>query len=88
MAMAPRTAPDDPDAMVKRASISALWFFSFFCMSELAWSLAGSPRVLGVILGTAAAVFVAIDPLHLFFAAGPARMRRPAAAGGPQAVGQ
>ena len=34
-------------------------------MHELAWSLTGSPRILGVAFGAAAAAFVLIDPLHM-----------------------
>jgi hypothetical protein len=50
---------------MKRAVIATLWFLSAFCMHELAWSLAGSPRILGLAFGAAAAAFVLIDPLHM-----------------------
>ena len=50
---------------MKRAVIAGLWFFAAFCMHELAWSIAGSPRVLGLAFGAAAAAFVLIDPLHM-----------------------
>jgi hypothetical protein len=51
--------------MVRRLTVSALWFVAFFCMHELAWSLFGSPRVLGLAVGGIAAAFVWVDPLHL-----------------------
>ena len=50
---------------MKRAVIATLWFLAAFCMHELAWSLTGSPRILGVAFGAAAAAFVLIDPLHM-----------------------
>jgi hypothetical protein len=50
---------------MKRAVTAGLWFFAAFCVHELAWSIAGSPRVLGLVFGAAAAAFVLIDPLHL-----------------------
>jgi hypothetical protein len=50
---------------MKRVAIASLWFIAAFCMHELAWSLVGSPRLLGVALGAAAAAFVLVDPLHL-----------------------
>jgi len=49
--------------MLRRTGISALWFVSIFCLHELAWSVAGSPRLLGVVLGALAAAFVWFDPL-------------------------
>lgn len=51
--------------MIRRATISALWFAAFFCLHELAWSLFGSPRLLGVAIGGLAAAFVWLDPLYL-----------------------
>jgi hypothetical protein len=54
--------------MLRRTAISALWFFSILCMHELAWSLFGSPRVLGIILGGLAAAFVWFDPIAQFHA--------------------
>ena len=50
---------------MRRISIAALWFFAFFCAHELAWSFFGSPRLLGVAIGAAAAAFVLIDPLRI-----------------------
>ena len=50
---------------MRRISIAALWFFAFFCVHELAWSLFGSPRLLGVAVGAAAAAFILIDPIRL-----------------------
>jgi hypothetical protein len=50
---------------MRRILIAALWFFAFFCVHELAWSLFGSPRLLGVAVGAAAAAFILIDPVRL-----------------------
>lgn len=50
---------------MRRISIAALWFFAFFCAHELAWSVFGSPRLLGIAVGAAAAAFVLIDPLRI-----------------------
>jgi hypothetical protein len=50
-----------------------LWFVSIFVAHELAWSIAGSPRPLGVILGLVAATIVWIDPLKQFHPRSPVR---------------
>jgi hypothetical protein len=52
--------------MLQRLAIASLWFVAFLCMHEIAWSLFGSPRALGVVLGGTAACFVYFDPKHLF----------------------
>jgi hypothetical protein len=51
--------------MSRRLTICAVWFVAFFCLHELAWSLVGSPRVLGLAIGGLAAAFMWVDPLHL-----------------------
>jgi hypothetical protein len=48
--------------MIRRTAISALWFVSILCAHEVAWSVAGSPRPLGFVLGAIVAVFVWFDP--------------------------
>jgi hypothetical protein len=53
-------------ADMQRIAISLLWFAAFLCMHEIAWSLMGSPRELGVVLGLLAAAFVYFDPKHMF----------------------
>jgi hypothetical protein len=58
--------------MVNRFAISSLWFVSFLCVHELVWSLSGSPRLLGIVLGGSAAAFFWFDPFHLFRVASPA----------------
>ena len=63
---------------MRRISIAALWFFAFFCVHELAWSLFGSPRLLGVAIGAGAALFVLIDPLRIVRAARPTAPAVPA----------
>lgn len=50
---------------MKRAVIASLWFIAAFCMHDLAWSIVGSPRILGLALGAVAAAFVLIDPLRM-----------------------
>jgi hypothetical protein len=60
---------------MKRAVIASLWFFAAFCLHELAWSIAGSPRLLGLAFGAAAAAFVLIDPLRML--AGAAAAQKP-----------
>ena len=52
--------------MLRRTTVATLWFVSIFVAHELAWSIAGSPRPLGVILGLIAATIVWIDPLKQF----------------------
>jgi uncharacterized membrane protein AbrB (regulator of aidB expression) len=52
--------------MLRRTTVASLWFVSIFVAHELAWSIAGSPRPLGLILGLIAATIVWIDPLRVF----------------------
>jgi hypothetical protein len=52
--------------MLRRTVVATLWFVSIFVAHELAWSIAGSPRQLGLILGVIAAAFIWIDPLRQF----------------------
>ena len=55
--------------MVRRITISALWFLAFFCLHELAWSVFGSPRMLGVAIGALAAAYVWLYPTGVFWGA-------------------
>ena len=50
---------------MQRAVISILWFLAFLCLHELVWSIAGSPRMLGLAFGSAAAAFVLMDPVGM-----------------------
>jgi hypothetical protein len=50
---------------MRRLGIATLWFVAFLLFHELAWSVFGSPRVLGLAIGIAAAAFVIIDPLGI-----------------------
>jgi hypothetical protein len=59
--------------MLRRLTICALWFVAFFCLHELAWSVFGSPRMLGLVVGGLGAAFVWFDPLHLTRPASTAR---------------
>jgi len=47
-------------------AISTLWFASFLCLHEIVWSVFGSPRILGIVIGCAAAAFFYFDPARLF----------------------
>ena len=52
--------------MFRRIVVSILWFLSISMASEVVWSVAATPRVLGPILGIAAAAFMFADPLRVF----------------------
>jgi len=73
---------------MKRAVVASLWFFAAFCMHELAWSIAGSPRVLGLAFGAAAAAFVLIDPQHMLAGASSVVARPARHVGRAQSVGR
>lgn len=60
--------------MFHRMAISALWFISFLCLHELAWSVFGSPRILGLVIACMAAGLYYFDPFHLFRAAPPVEL--------------
>lgn len=73
---------------MRRAIIAGLWFVAAFCMHELAWSIAGSPRVLGLVLGVAAAAFVLIDPIQMLARTATVEPKHGAQRGRPQVVGR
>ncbi|HEX5014208.1 MAG TPA: hypothetical protein VFV72_08620 [Candidatus Limnocylindrales bacterium] len=50
---------------MRRALTASMWFVAFLCVHELAWSLFGSPRILGLAFGAAGAAFVLMDPVGL-----------------------
>lgn len=52
--------------MFHRMAIASLWFASFLCLHEIAWSVFGSPRILGIIIGGVAAAFFYFDLARLF----------------------
>jgi hypothetical protein len=59
--------------MFQRLTITFLWFVAFFCLHEIAWSVFGSPRLLGIVAGALAAAFFFFDPKRVFVSqAGPA----------------
>jgi hypothetical protein len=72
---------------MKRAIIASLWFFAAFCVHELAWSIAGSPRLLGLAFGAAAAAFVLIDPLSMLAGSSAVASRRASQIGSAQPFG-
>ena len=53
--------------MPKRALAAFLWFASIWFAYEVIWSLTGVPRVLGPLMGAAAAIVVTIDPTGWFW---------------------
>ena len=53
--------------MQKRLIAAPLWAIAVLVTYELAWSLVGVPRDLGPVLALAAAAFVGLDPLGLFW---------------------
>ena len=53
--------------MPKRALAAFLWFASIWFAYEVVWSLTGLPRVLGPIMGAAAAIVVTVDPTGWFW---------------------
>lgn len=73
---------------MKRAAIAGLWFFAALCINELAWSIAGSPRLLGLALGAAAAAFVLIDPIQMLARTATVRPKHGASRGRPELVGR
>lgn len=48
-----------------------MWFVSILCLHELAWSVAGSPRPLGFVLGALAAAIIWFDPIGQLHPAAP-----------------
>ena len=61
--------------MKKRALATGLWFFAgWYAGNAIAYAL-GVSELLGPIVGTAAAVLVATDPRHLFWAPSEVRTR-------------
>ena len=52
--------------MLRRSAISMLWFVAAVAVHELFWSLTGSPRPLGLVIGVMAALFAWIDPFRQF----------------------
>jgi hypothetical protein len=53
--------------MAKRMAAAFLWYAMVWVGYEVAWSLTGIPRTIGPILAASVAMFVTIDPLHLFW---------------------
>lgn len=64
--MWPSDLEADALGMLRRMAIAALWFVSIFCLHELAWSLFGSPRMLGIVAGGLAAAVIFFDPFRVF----------------------
>jgi hypothetical protein len=59
--------------MFYRVAIAALWFVAFLSLHELAWSMFGSPRHLGIVAGAVGAALFYFDPARLFTVAPPKR---------------
>ena len=50
--------------LVKRILSAPMWFVSTLMLYELVIYVTGGPHQLGPILGSTAAILVAVDPLH------------------------
>lgn len=62
--IAQRTDPSDPAAMTKkRVAAAILWIYSCWVVGGLAEFFIGTPALLGLAVGIAAAVFFGLDPL-------------------------
>jgi hypothetical protein len=59
-------ARDDP-GMLKRVAAASLWFLVTWVGYEIAWSVAGVPRMIGPVLAAGIAMIVAVDPLRIFW---------------------
>ncbi|HEV8404184.1 MAG TPA: hypothetical protein VGQ31_14235 [Candidatus Limnocylindrales bacterium] len=55
--------------MVKRVAASVLWFLAVGWGMDYLTVIVGAPSVIGLAVSGAVAVFVGIDPLHLFWPA-------------------
>jgi hypothetical protein len=53
--------------MAKRMVAAFLWYAMVWVGYEIAWSIAGIPRIIGPILAASVAMFVTVDPLHRFW---------------------
>lgn len=53
--------------MLKRIAAALLWYAMVWIGYEVAWSVAGLPRLLGPVLAASVAMVVVVDPLHLFW---------------------
>jgi len=62
--------------MPKRALAAFLWFASIWFAYEVIWSLTGVPRVLGPIMGAAAALVVTVEPTGWFWSRASTRVSR------------
>ena len=71
--MADRCDEHDDPVMVKRSVVALLWFVAVWCMYDLVAYFAGTPRLLGPVIGAALASFVGVDPLSLFWPGGSIR---------------
>lgn len=58
--------------MFKRSVIGALWFISIWFATDLVGYFAGTPRLIGPLVGLLAAAFFAIDPFGVVYARRPA----------------
>lgn len=52
--------------MTRRTIVAFLWFAAFALGSDILWSVGLTPRPLGLVVATAVAGFVWLDPLRQF----------------------
>lgn len=53
--------------MFKRSAIGALWFVSMWFASDVIGYFAGTPRLIGPLVGLVSAAFFAIDPFGVVY---------------------
>jgi hypothetical protein len=53
--------------MVKRVASAVLWLFAVVWGFNFVSAITGAPSIIGLALGIAVAVFVGMDPMHLFW---------------------
>ena len=53
--------------MARRMAAAFLWYAMVWVGYEIAWSIAGIPRMIGPVVAAAVAVFVTVDPFHRFW---------------------
>ena len=63
--------------MTRRTMIAALWFVALALASEVLWSIGLTPRPLGLIVATAMAGVVWLDPIRQFHPRPAADTKRP-----------
>jgi hypothetical protein len=69
--------------MVKRVASAVLWLFAVVWGFNFVSAITGAPSIIGLALGVAVAVFVGMDPVHLFWPVRAAAVVAPTRAAAP-----